>query len=59
MLVLSRRQGECIMIGEDIEIKVLQYNFRYNQIKIGITAPKSINIVRSELIGKPPANHKL
>ena len=51
MLVLTRRLGQSILIGEDIEIKVLSFSEFLNkdQIKIGIEAPKHIKILRSEL----------
>ena len=39
MLALSRKQGESIMIGSDIEITVLEV--KGEQIKIGISAPNS------------------
>ena len=47
MLVLSRKKGEKIIIGKDIEICVL--DFDRNTMKIGINAPKSTKIYRSEL----------
>lgn len=47
MLALSRRQGESIMIGEDIEISVLSIS--KDQVKLGINAPRSIPIHRKEI----------
>lgn len=47
MLVLTRKEEESIMIGDDIEVKVL--NLRENQVKIGIIAPKSIPVHRREV----------
>ncbi|MEC1377395.1 carbon storage regulator CsrA [Heyndrickxia oleronia] len=47
MLVLSRKKGESIQIGEDIEIQVV--SIQGDQIKIGITAPRSIEIHRKEV----------
>ena len=47
MLALSRKQGESIMIGSDIEISILE--IKGEQIKIGISAPKSIPIYRKEI----------
>ncbi len=47
MLALSRKQGESIMIGNNIEITVLEV--KGEQIKIGINAPKSIPVYRKEL----------
>jgi carbon storage regulator len=47
MLALSRRVNESIVIGNDIEITVLEV--KGDQIKIGITAPKSVPIYRKEI----------
>ncbi|MBK1964596.1 carbon storage regulator [Campylobacter novaezeelandiae] len=48
MLILSRKENESIRIGEDIEIKIVQTGKGY--AKIGIEAPKSLMILRKELI---------
>ncbi|AMV20376.1 carbon storage regulator CsrA [Planctomyces sp. SH-PL14] len=47
MLVLSRKAGERILIGEDIAITVVRIG--PNTVKIGIDAPRDMNIVREEL----------
>jgi len=47
MLVMRRRAGESFLIGEDIEIQVLQVNG--TKVKLGISAPTSLIIVRREL----------
>ena len=47
MLVLSRRKDRSIMIGEDVEIKIL--DIRGNRVRLGITAPRSISIHRREI----------
>lgn len=47
MLVLTRKTGESIQIGEDIEITVI--SVKGDQIKIGINAPKNVEIHRKEL----------
>ena len=47
MLVLTRRISESIKVGEDIEITVLSING--DQVKIGIAAPKNIDIHRKEI----------
>ncbi len=47
MLALSRKQGESIMIGNDIEITIL--DIRNDQVKIGISAPKQVGIYRKEI----------
>ena len=51
MLILTRRPGEAIQIGEEVIVRVLSVNG--SQIRIGIEAPKETNIVRTELIDKP------
>ena len=47
MLVLARKVNESIMIGNDIEITVLE--IKGDQIKLGVKAPKSVPIYRKEL----------
>lgn len=47
MLALSRKNNESIMIGNDIEITILE--IKGDQVKIGINAPKSVPIYRKEL----------
>ena len=47
MLVLTRKKGETILIGEDIEITIVQA--AGDQVKIGINAPKNMQIIRKEL----------
>ncbi|MFJ8457755.1 carbon storage regulator CsrA [Lysinibacillus xylanilyticus] len=47
MLVLSRKKDESIMIGDQIEIKILAVEGE--QIKLGIVAPKSVKVHRSEV----------
>jgi carbon storage regulator CsrA len=48
MLVLARKIEESIIIGDDIVIKVI--SIEKGVVKLGIDAPKSISIVRSELL---------
>lgn len=47
MLVLSRRLNETLIIGDDIKITVLSISG--NQVRIGIDAPKEINVHREEV----------
>ena len=56
MLVLSRKKGETIHIGNDIEVKILAVEGE--QIKIGIVAPKSVKVHRSEVFEAIQAQNK-
>jgi carbon storage regulator len=47
MLVIRRRAGESFLISDDIEIEVLEIGS--TQVKLGITAPKNIPILRKEV----------
>ncbi|WP_170008231.1 carbon storage regulator CsrA [Bacillus fonticola] len=53
MLVLTRKQGETLCIGDDIEIEII--SLKNDQVKIGIRAPKSVDIVRKELLADTAA----
>lgn len=64
MLVLTRRENEEIFIGEGegrITIRVLHQAGAYasaKKVRLGIDAPKHINIVRAEIVGKPRKEEK-
>lgn len=47
MLIIRRRRGESIIIGEDIEIEILETS--PTQVKLGISAPKEVTVLRSEI----------
>lgn len=47
MLALTRKLNESIVIGNDIEISILE--IKGDQVKIGISAPKSVPIYRKEI----------
>ncbi|MDE5965628.1 MAG: carbon storage regulator CsrA [Lachnospiraceae bacterium] len=47
MLALTRKANESIMIGSDIEVTILE--IRGEQIKLGISAPKSVPVYRKEV----------
>jgi len=57
MLVLSRREGEAVMIGTDVTIVILGVKGR--QVRVGITAPRSIDIYREEIFPSSQRNEKL
>ncbi|MEK5071473.1 carbon storage regulator CsrA [Sporosarcina sp. FSL K6-1508] len=48
MLVLSRKTNETIQIGDDIELRILEV--KGDTVRIGIEAPKSVDILRGELV---------
>jgi len=48
MLVLTRKNGETIKIGDDIEITIV--SAKNDQVKIGIKAPKNVEIFRKEIL---------
>ena len=47
MLVIRRRAGEVLLIGEDVEIEIL--DVASSHVKIGIRAPKSVQVIRKEI----------
>ena len=50
MLILTRRVGETINIGDNIKITVTAISG--NQVRIGIDAPKDVKVLREELVGR-------
>lgn len=47
MLVISRKKGESLMIGDDIEVTVVKADD--GTVKLAISAPKNVSILRKEL----------
>ncbi len=60
MLILTRRIGETIMIGDDVTVQVLQQTG--NQVRLGISAPRDVEVHREEIYNKrfdtPVREHK-
>jgi carbon storage regulator len=54
MLILTRRAGETIRIGQDIEVTVMAVNGA--QVRIGIAAPRNVIVDREEIALKRTAN---
>ncbi|MCC0637103.1 MULTISPECIES: carbon storage regulator CsrA [unclassified Clostridioides] len=50
MLVISRKKGESILIGENIEVKVVGVDG--NNVKLAMSAPNNIGILRKEIYEK-------
>lgn len=51
MLILTRKVGESVLIGDDISITVL--SVRGNQVKLGVQAPKEVSVHREEIYQNP------
>lgn len=54
MLVLTRKQGESVLIGDEIEVRVLSVNG--DKVRVGISAPRHLEIFRNELLEARRAN---
>lgn len=47
MLILTRKTGEKLIIGDDVQLTVL--GIKGNQVRIGVTAPKEVSVHREEV----------
>jgi carbon storage regulator len=47
MLILTRRVGESVMIGDDVTITVLRV--KGNQVRLGVIAPRTVSVQREEI----------
>lgn len=56
MLILQRKAGESLFVGEDVEISVL--SVEAGRVRLAIDAPKSVSILRSELKNAAATNRE-
>jgi carbon storage regulator len=56
MLVLSRRVGESVVIGDDVTVTILEV--RSDVIRVGIEAPRSVAVHRAELLVELEASNR-
>lgn len=56
MLVITRKKDESILIGDDIEVKIVK--IEDGSVKLAISAPKDINILRKEILDKVKEENK-
>ncbi|KXG78805.1 Carbon storage regulator [Fervidicola ferrireducens] len=56
MLVISRRRGERLFIGDEVEITVVEVDG--DRVKLGIKAPKGVKILRAELLDEIRGENK-
>lgn len=54
MLVLSRKSNEEIVIGSSVRVKILEING--NRVRIGISAPNHVTVLREEVFARMEAN---
>ncbi|MBV6415835.1 MAG: Translational regulator CsrA [Steroidobacteraceae bacterium] len=47
MLILTRRVGEAVMIGDEVTVTVL--GVKGNQVRVGVNAPKNVSVHREEI----------
>jgi carbon storage regulator len=57
MLILTRRVGETVMIGNEVTVTVL--GVKGNQVRIGINAPKDVAVHREEIFERIKREHEI
>ena len=55
MLILTRRVGESVKVGQDITVTVL--GVKGNQVRLGVDAPKNVAVHREEIYERIQAEH--
>ena len=56
MLILTRRVGETVRIGDDIEVSVLA--IKGNQVRLGVNAPRTVAVHREEIYERIKAEER-
>jgi carbon storage regulator len=56
MLVLSRRAGESVVLGDDVTVTILEV--RGDVVRVGIEAPRSVKVHRAELLAQLEATNR-
>ena len=56
MLILTRRVGESLMVGDDITVTVL--GVKGNQVRIGVSAPRDVAVHREEIYNRIQGDEK-
>ena len=57
MLILTRRVGETLVIGDDVRVTVL--GVRGNQVRVGVNAPKDVAVHREEIYQRIQSEKKM
>ncbi|GGF90166.1 MULTISPECIES: carbon storage regulator CsrA [Cysteiniphilum] len=57
MLILTRKIGETVMIGDEVTVTVL--GVKGNQVRLGINAPKEVSVHREEIFVRIKGEHSL
>lgn len=50
MLIMTRKLGQTVVIGDEVEVTIVQVQLNQNQVRLGINAPRSVGVYRKELL---------